>query len=294
MQRMLWLVLCLVAIGCKGSTRSITLSDSQFVVGSPEFLGPAGAIGIAASSNGKLFAVAVPNVEGQSMRFEVREWETRHVMYEFVETSTSDAVMPLMFGSQESTLICASSKAVWSVDMKTGARTQLFTGQMQSLGATRNYDHSILVCGCDQQRYAVISASGKVLTTPTKPRFDAFGSAWWAEKDSISKMDRSGQISEGLMKSPYAVEDQSTVRGPMTLSHKELEQKFEGATAYISTIWISHQGAVLEPGQRAINRAALVTAQPDVYAYGFVPGRNAVYVVSAQGTMIVPFTQQYR
>jgi hypothetical protein len=68
----------------------------------------------------------------------------------------------------------------------------------------------------------------------------------------------------------------SLVSGKETLSHN-------GARADVSTVWIDcTKGGKTE--------SALVHACPDLLTYGFVPGRKAVYCMTAVGTCIVPYT----
>ena len=73
----------------------------------------------------------------------------------------------------------------------------------------------------------------------------------------------------------------------MRLADSESDVNHLGAHAQITTIW-------LEDSQGVGRRAALVHAFPDVWDYGFVPGRNAVYAVTATGVYLAPYTIKER
>ncbi len=74
----------------------------------------------------------------------------------------------------------------------------------------------------------------------------------------------------------------------MHLRDTSTEMKYQGATAYVSCIWLSDDRAVPSTGNDSY-RAALAFVGPDVSAYGFVPAKKLIYVVSSQGTYLIPY-----
>jgi len=127
--------------------------------------------------------------------------------------------------------------------------------------------------------------------------FDQFGSAWFGHKGDWSKVDRNGKVTRSLLRAPALTQDQTRDRGSLHLVGKEQEMSFQGSRSYVTCIWLTHDHAV--PFRRIVDgktiqvdesyRAAVVFAGPDVVTYGFLPGRDLIYVVSNFGSYLVPF-----
>lgn len=83
----------------------------------------------------------------------------------------------------------------------------------------------------------------------------------------------------------------------MHLSVVRSTSVFKEAKAYLSCVWLTHDLAV--PYTRSIKgkiikikqpyKAALAFAGPDVVEFGFLPGRDIIYVISMSGTYLVPY-----
>jgi hypothetical protein len=117
--------------------------------------------------------------------------------------------------------------------------------------------------------------------------FDQYGNAWFGVGNAWTMVDRAGKQTRASS-SPFLVADQTTDRGSMHLRLTEQEMKYQGASAFVGSVWLSHDRAIRSSkGRRA--SAALIYAGADVITYGFVPGRDMVYVVTATGSFLIPW-----
>lgn len=272
--------------GCRSSTRSIQLNEGVLAFKPATFIQPQPAIGLAASRNGEMYAVAVLGPEPKTYRVEVRNYGDVEPIVSYL-LDQENALVPIMFSSTGD-LICTSKQGLRSLNVETGRSTSLTKGGSDHWPSHRNFEHSIVVA--DQgKRSLIVTETGKVLESSFFGGFDQYGRAWTKRNGLWTSIDRSGVVTSGFKSAPYLVLDQSEVRGAMRIDTKSIDQEHKGGTARVSVVWLVHEGAIPTPDQKAIIKAAPAFVGLDVYATGFVPGRNEIYIVSSMGTSLVPF-----
>lgn len=183
-------------------------------------------------------------------------------------------------------------------------------GQMEPLRATPtaaptdywNYDRTIAIAPptreSQPQKRAetrlpgeVVLADGVVYSIPATARFgfDQVGSAWFTERGSWTMVGRDGRVRRQLAKPPALMQDQSRDRGLLHLTDSRTTLKFRDAKCFLTSIWLYHDRPRPARPELKPDRAAVAFAGPDVLTYGFLPGKNLIYVVSAFGSYLVPF-----
>jgi hypothetical protein len=308
----------LAAIGCQRSTSTIRLRGTQL-----ETLGPVnlceGLPPLAVSPDGRYFAAARPLSKDRAV-VEIREYDT-HALKLSWECKSNDDLVPVMFdrsGKHVLLLSGGDSRSLYSLDLATGLRTELPLSPVSLDGVYLgecNFDRSILslntssgpttgpayslwslrsvlqkkhnVARSTQANSAckslILTSSGKVFQVAGDVLYDVYGDAWFRDGAGWCKVDREGRRTTERARPRYLVRDQTHERGSMRLVDEDTELEHRGAEAYIKTVW-------LEDSRGIGCKAALVCSLPDIWAYGLVPGRRAVYAVTAAGSYIVPYT----
>lgn len=278
-----------VLLGCRSSTRSLNLGSRELKVGNSRQLCPADVLPVAGSSDGELVALMAKEADIEEARIEIRQLESGNLQGT-ISLGRGDDFLPLLFSKDKRYLIGAVRDVVFRLDIASGKRertgvvptvkkdeTSLFSFP---LPYPTNSDRSIIGLGT-----AYVLADGKVVATGSRngeSLFDPSGNAWYRKGEGWMRIDRAGAVAPFLKRPSYLVVDQGAERGPMKLTQQRVERKFKGGEALVDLIWLECKGAVGDA------RAALVFAGPDVQAYGFVPNKSEVYVVSEGGSFIVP------
>jgi|GEM_PF-3878888 len=128
--------------------------------------------------------------------------------------------------------------------------------------------------------------------------FDQYGYAWFGKGKSWTRIDRSGQATHARNRPQSLAHDQTRDRASMHLTATNTGMNYKDGQANVFCIWLTDDRAVpyvgIVKGRKVplpqAYQAAVVFAGPDVLDFGFVPGRNMVYVVSGFGNYLVPFT----
>jgi hypothetical protein len=320
--------ICLL-LACEISNRTLYTADGELEVRAPIQISRSPSL-LWLSSDGTLMAIA-ELVDEETVTVEVREVDTQRVLASWQPTR-GDEVWPILFGTAGDELYCLVGRdEVYSI-----AAMHLPSGEMRTIrelgraeppaeagegtegssqfgesadalldfldGSAVNYDaslaylHTGLVIGPD----TLVTGSGKVVDVRGHPEahfFDMYGNIWTRENGEWARYGKDGSVSPGLPRPPYLVENQSRLRGAMSLAETEATMKHEGATAYVSALWLCHAKSVPPPDHDAglagpWRRAALVDVAPDIVAYGFVPGRDMVWITSHLETWLVPFERR--
>jgi hypothetical protein len=277
------LAACLAA-GCKSSDRTVETAGKTVESRAMVALTTEG-IPLAGSPDGRFFAEArgLDQNEGEILIRAFDGGVTQRVV-----PATNDGPVPLLFSRDGNRLIALRGEKdpqMVSIDVESGAEKPIGkwaggTDNTDMFPGVRNADHTIVASDRAKEN-VIVTAAGTSLRTPGKVQFDPYGNAWFKSGDGWSKVDKDGRLSAGANPPKGLVPDQTRLRGSLRLVEEKQEVKHKGATAYLSTIWLE-----LTNGDKT--DAGLVGFAPDLWAFGFVPGRDAVYLVTNNGSYLVP------
>ena len=288
--------------GCRSSDRDILLADSELQV-QPAVQLPAGTIPIAVNREGtRLALVRQINAREDAAELLVIDVDTQETLGHVELTSASGTTPVFSLDGLTLRYDAGSKKMVNNVDWDFAAGTSTPVGYephsvplLRSFASSGwNYDRTIGILYPSNEsgnrkdgQIGLAEAAPVTIPFGETAGFDQFGNAWFGVGNAWTMVDRSGKQTRASA-SPFLVADQTTDRGSMHLRMTEQEMRFQGASAFVGSVWLSHDRAIRSnQGRRA--SAALVYAGADVLTYGFVPGRDMVYVVTATGSFLIPW-----
>lgn len=292
--------------GCRSSHRSILLAESELQI-QPAVQIPLGLVPVAVNRDGTRLALVRPSdrlggdaellvvdvdsmktlgsaelsstsaatptfsLDGKTLHYDAgseregnRAGSRNYVAWDYANDVTS----PLPYEPHQVPLLKELGYGGWNYDRTIGIRRPTAsTGQ--------RVDGQIGLAEATPVRIPFGSSSG----------FDQFGNAWFGTGNRWTMVERSGKQTQASA-SPFLVIDQTTDRGSMHLRLTENEMKYQGASAFVGSVWLSHDRAIRSSKGRRVP-AALVYAGADVLTFGFVPGRDMVYVVTATGCFLI-------
>jgi len=309
------IVMCSLALaGCAGSSRTVHLKSGDLTTETPIQL-DRNSFPIAASPDGSRIAF-LDDTNRRSNSLRVLDTDTLRVVGSLTtgENAAGSGNGTTMFSLDGKTLFFPESDAYVAWDYSKSTTVQISklgptASEFGLMGGTGwNGDRSLAILFPDRSpghriTPGQVAAAGNVVhTIPPADRagFDEFGNAWFGSGRRWTKVDRHGVGTEETSSPGYLTPDQSKDRGSMHLRDTHAEMKYKDGTAAITCVWLTDDRAVpyppQKPGDRAVYigqdsfRAAVVFAGPDILDYGFLPGRNLVYVVSQFGSYLVPFS----
>ncbi len=296
------IVVVLAVTGCRSSDRSIRIAEGQLKIAAALPL-PDDVVPIAASRTGDRIALLAESPGGGETRVVVIDTDTQSALGEC--RLPKDAKATPMFATDGRSLYVDQPEGYVSWNFTTGVKTGVSAkrpdisafGLMGEVGW--NSDRSIGIArptqGTDSKGARLtepghIAVDGRnVADIPfgSSWGFDSYGHAWYGSGKTWFKVSRAGLIEKGNQPG-WLVRDQTRDRGAMHLRDTEQEMAYAGSSAFITCVWLTHDRFVAT-GRGPQHRAALAYAGPDVITYGFLPGRDMVYVVTQTGSLLVPW-----
>lgn len=151
--------------------------------------------------------------------------------------------------------------------------------------------------GMDPGQVALAGNATFEIAVGQQAGFDQYGNAWFGKGRTWTRIDRGGKSTHLDSRPRYLAHDQMKDRGSMHLVGTQTLMTHRDGKAIISCIWLTDDRA--KPFTRRVDgrvvqinqpyQAAVVFAGPDVADFGFLPGKDMVYVVSGFGNYLVPF-----
>ena len=307
----------LTLVGCSGSNRRISLGDRVISTQTPIQL-DRHSLPIAVSRDGRhmLLAGAFPDLK--KGKLSVIDVDSQRVLRTRTLTGGRDSWGTPIFTKNGEEVCVVTDKGYVAWNYITGVETPLpgdwpRAREFNWLDENGwNFDRSIAICYSregdaksgsaqffQEEPGQIVLARGVTFPMEQKDRggFDQFGSAWFGHGTSWSMVDRDGHLNRGLTKCPALVHDQTHDRGSLHLGATSQVMTYRDARSPVTCIWLTHDHAV--PFTRKVEgkivqvnepyRAAVVFAGADVMAFGFLPGRDLIYVVSGFGCYLVPY-----
>jgi hypothetical protein len=251
-------------------------------IGSPKTVGPSGSLAIAVSRDGSRYLALStgPNRDNKLIVKMMSYPDGKELCSFSADQNDPNAMLPFLFADNDKGVIACSEKGLAYIDLSSGRQTAIYMSKklnFDDFAARRNYDQTILA-GKD----GVLTASGHFFPTGSQAKFDSLGNAWFRAGDGWTKIDRRGRQEVGSKPATLA-DDQSGVRGSIKLETRKDDLTYKGAHAFATSIWL------VPNSDGAKSPAAFVAISPDYLSCGFVPGKNEIYIVSEQGTQVVPY-----
>lgn len=305
-------IVCLALLaGCRSSDRSIRLAGEDLRIERTMPL-PNETMPIAATAKGDRIALLAegPNKDEQSIR--VIETDTLRELGHVDVPKTSNSTPMFTRAGSELCLVLEEGLVAWSYQSGTrrkldGAPAEVPLEKILT-GGGWNVDRSIAIATPRTETKRVgnkdveVPVAGQVAVEGRKiceivwgseAGFDAYGNAWCGSGRVWMKVDRTGKTETHSAPPKGLTPDQSRDRGSMHLRDTEREMTYQGSSAFVTCIWLTHDRSVA-PERGPNHRAALVYAGADVIAYGFVPGRELAYVVTQEGSYLVKWVHAKR
>jgi hypothetical protein len=284
---------CYVIIGCTGSDRKIFLGESEITTENPvQYMSDA--FLLASSRDGAEIATV-------SMARTITVWDTE--TRKSLGTTSIDKVhaAPMMFSSGGTIVYVASDHGYFAWRYATGEKIKI-ASESPNWPAAWNSDRSIAFAQWksdpgDPVQVTLPSAKTFATRRGDKAGFDQYGNAWFGSRTRWFKVDKSGLKTSSRTHPHFLDPDQSKDRGSMRLESTSSTMRHEGATANLNCIWLVDDRAQSQSAMKIGNvmreskpiKAALLFAGADIFQFGFIPGRNLVYVDSIFGYYLVPF-----
>lgn len=288
--------------GCRGSSRQISLGQWVLETKTPIQLDRM-SVPFAVSSDGSRLALQTDSPAREGGKVTVVETDSGKVLGTLTYAKSGQGT-PIF--SHDGTTLCLSTEEGyigWSY--ATDERVKLFSSPRANSTDGWNYDRSLAlekpsgpVRRPKEQPSAgqVVLPMGHVVPIPAglKAGFDEYGDAWFGKPGNWTRVTRAGVESRGHPKAPPLAGDQTRDRGSLHLMVTETTMKLREELAYVTCVWLTHdhpEGRPSPPGSKPErpSKAAVVFAGADILAFGFIPGRNMIFVVSSFGCYLVPF-----
>lgn len=305
---------CLILLaGCSGSSRTVNLGSKEITTQTPIQLSHnsvSQVLPIAASPDGTRIAM-ITSIGPDEGHIDVIDVDTQQNLGKLDINGEGEGTP--MFSLDGTILYLGTGEGYVAWNYATGERRKV-TDKPPRAGvgifdaSGWNYDRTIAIAipteGRDSRKQlmpgqvAVVGGFTQEIAFGQQSGFDQYGNAWFGKGTEWTKVDRSGQATKVQTYPKYLARDQSMDRGSMHLRATQTDMRYKDGHAAVTCIWLTDDKAtpysewvrgklvkVSQPYQ-----AAVVFAGPDVFRYGFLPGRNLVYVVSNFGCYLVPFT----
>lgn len=305
-------IICLaLLVGCRSSDRSIRLAEGDLRIERATPL-PHGTIPIAATRRGDRIALLSEGPTKGEQSISVIDTDTLRELGRVDVPETSNSTPMFTRAGSELCLVLEEGLVAWNY--QTGSRRKL-DGTPAEVplekilsGGGWNVDRSIAIASPRMESKRVgkkdveVPVAGQVAVEGRKvcevmwgseAGFDSYGNAWSGAGGVWMKVDRNGKVETNATAPKGLTPDQSRDRGSMHLRDTQREMNYQGSSAYVTCVWLTHDRSVA-PERGPNHRAALVYAGADVIAYGFVPGRELVYVVTQEGSFLVKWVHEKR
>lgn len=288
------MAICVALVGCERSDKALQFANSQLVVDSPRQLFN-DAIGVAVTSDGTKIADVRPDIDKKKLNLEVRDSETNAVLWHR-STPFNNGPTPLLFGRDGYTLLFLSEASLSRLDWRTGEERELPYGianpRRDALSKARDLPENCcrnsdwtLVATQD----GIVNSDGKFVPLEIFLGYDTFGNGWGIAGGQTMRVDREGRVAT-LAKPKYLTYGQQAERGSMHLVEQKQQLTYRRASAHIHAIWVDDSHSL--PVSGSGSQAALAFAGNDLYAFGFVPGQQSIYAVTADGTYFIPYHKE--
>jgi hypothetical protein len=284
------LLLLLVQGGCKTSTRTISVQGTILETCPTHFIESTW-LGLVGSSNG-LYYTKSAFVDERHGRIDICEYRGHRVIRSF--SVDENGPIPVMFDRNAENLYAISSTGGESANSQSKRREEtllkinIATGEKTSLQSWSD-EKGNLILGAKNYNHSIVGDSGLLMTRngvvhsiSSEATFDTYGNAWFKEAGRWVKLTPDGVKTFETKPPEGRVKDQTHQRGSMRLVEQQTTLKHKGAEAYVSTIWLEH-------GRAKGNDSAVVESCLDMRAFGFVPGRKEIYLVTDQGVDLVEY-----
>ncbi|MBS1713737.1 MAG: hypothetical protein JST30_05310 [Armatimonadetes bacterium] len=282
-----------VAAGCASTDRILQTAGSDVVLDTPRQIQPPDAVFSCFSPDGRLYAVIVP--DGEKLTFEVRQTDGDKTLYRQGPDHLAEA-LPVLFLNNGRELACLGevdgALEVLDWEHRTWRRLQAPPGMTVgdvafslSLVPLTNASATMTYLGS-----CVLTSEG-VVTPVRNPRatsgWDPNGRFLVQEEGAWTMIDGHGR--ESRVQTPVHIDPCPLLsKGTMRVYEKSENLKRNGSDVFASALWLDPAPGSARSDARTPD-SALVFLGYDVKAYGFVPGRDAVFVNSGGGSFIVPF-----
>lgn len=299
-----------ILAGCRSSDRSIRLADGDLRVVRTTQL-PDHTIPIAATVKGDRIALLTGEPNGGEQSVLVIDTDSQRELGRVNIPKTKGSTP--MFTREGTELCLVLEEGLMAWNYQSGSRRML-EGEPADVPLEKiltggwNVDRSIAIA---TPRTATKRVGNKDVEVPVAGQvavegrnvlnvlfgsdvgFDQYGNAWAGSGKVWMRVDRTGGVETHSAPPRGLTSDQSRDRGSMHLRDTEREMTYQGSSAFVTCVWLTHDRSV--PPERGPNhRAALVYAGADVIAYGFIPGRELVYVVTQEGSFLVKWVHEKR
>lgn len=213
---------------------------------------------------------------------------------------------PVLFNQTRTSIYCLTGGLISSEDK--GSRlveVERVTGKTINVygGETRydppefaNQDFTLVVLGRNRN-YSVLSSDGSLVKVPLPlGGFDTYGN-YRARAPSTFVVFNPLNVHRSLGDARAVTLFGLRFRGSMSLAKQDLSKDFEDSHVDAAAIWLTDSKAKRPPDKanemRSPHgwRAALVEACPDVFEFGSVPGRDAVFVSTFADLRIVKYAK---
>jgi len=305
------IALLALLVGCRSSDRALRLPSEDLQIERSTAL-PHGTIPIGASPKGDRIALLCEAPDKSHQIVSVVETDSLRELGRADLPATSNSTPMFTQDGTELCLVLDEGFVAW--DFRTGRRRRLDGEPAQVplekflTGGGWNADRSIAIATprktskrigsknvdvIEPGQVAVGGSKVSEIMWGSEVGFDPYGNAWWGSGRVWTKVDRTGRVQTSSAPANWLTNDQSRDRGSMHLRDTESEMTYQGSSAYVSCVWLTHDRSV-PPERGKDHRAALVFAGSDLVTYGFVPGRDLVYIVTQQDSYLVNFVRTKR
>ncbi len=286
----LLLIVPLLLVGCRTSTRTIELQQGTLSVEPPRHF--SGTIAYAFSKDGSKMIGFTEGADNTTVSHVVDTTTGETLaMYSSEDTEW----VPLMFTKDGMSIVFARGIAGKPTTVILPIGEPLPRHEMGREGSGVD----VSLPNADWSLWAgdtgiVINDEGKTVTVEDaarSPLFDMYGNIWYLVRGGGWKRVDKHCTVQSLPKPSYLVGEPFMRKGAMRLHATEQEMQYEHANANVSAIWLHHDRAKggLDGDKKPRNLSALVYAGADVFWMAFVPGKDLVSISTGQETLLVPY-----
>lgn len=282
---LVFLAVTLVLGGCAKSDYTLDLPNSPL---SASFLRTESHFAIAASSDGTMYATFGP--KGMGPTLEIHKSSDGALVNTLNIGDSQNTAFPVLFMKDNELLLAGyNDRSFVTINIRDGSIR--LTGQKAQgnvapvafppFGAC-NKDRSIVIIystkNTSDSPGQILTYTGAYFPGVEPLGFDTFGNAWAVQEGHTVEITPDGKLLLGV-RPKYLVQDQSKELGQMHLAMTEQKVDRRGASAYADVIWLDHDKAAQDG-----HRSMVVTADTDIFDYGFLPKQDLIYVISPRGT----------
>jgi len=282
-----------VVAGCASTDRTLQTAGSEVRLDTPRQIQPPEAVFSCFSPDGRYYAIYVP--EGDRILLEVRSSDGDKTLYRQGLDHPGEA-LPVLFlkGGDELACLVEQDGVVDVLDWRRRTWRQLSAPQGTTLG-DMGFPLSLVPLMNDRATMTYLGSC--VLTTDgvvTPVRDSRATSGWdpngrflYQEAGAWTMVDEKGR--ESRVQAPLKIDPYPILaRGTLRLSENSSNRKRNGSDVFSTEVWLDPLHGAASVGKDGPD-SALVFLGYDVKSFGFVPGRDAVFVNSGGGPFLITF-----